>query len=99
MKKSKKSTFFSVKKPYNEDKIEDIELIPQSSKHQKTSLEAPLLQGSKSSLTPSSHRSFWSLGHLIPLSCGHNGDLRPFEVEVFEYYLKNAKLVGFEKNI
>ena len=37
--------------------------------------------------------SSMTLGHLIPLSCGHNGSLKPHEMEVYEYHLKNSKLL------
>ncbi len=33
------------------------------------------------------------LGNLIPLSCGHNGTLRPNEIEAYEYHLKLAKMI------
>jgi hypothetical protein len=34
------------------------------------------------------------LGNLIPLTCGHNGTLRPNEIEVYEYHLKAAKMIS-----
>ena len=34
----------------------------------------------------------YKVGNLLPLCCGHNGNLRPLEVEMYEYYLRNAKL-------
>ena len=33
------------------------------------------------------------LGYLLPLSCGHNGMLRAHELEIYEYHLKNSKLI------
>ncbi|KAL4466866.1 hypothetical protein ABPG74_010463 [Tetrahymena malaccensis] len=35
------------------------------------------------------------IGNLLPLSCGHNGFYSNFEVQLFEFHLKNA---GFLKN-
>jgi len=29
-----------------------------------------------------------TLGHLIPVTCGHNGSLRPFEVDTYSYHLE-----------
>lgn len=37
--------------------------------------------------------SSMSLGHLIPLTCGHNGSLKPHEMEVYEYHIRNSKLL------
>ena len=33
-----------------------------------------------------------TLGHLIPLSCGHNGVPHYMEMEVYKYHLKNSGL-------
>jgi len=34
-----------------------------------------------------------NLGHLIPLTCGHNGSFKLHEMEFYEYHLKNSKLL------
>lgn len=34
-----------------------------------------------------------NLGFLIPLSCGHNGLLKPHEMEIYEYHLKKSKFI------
>lgn len=42
-----------------------------------------------------SHLSFQTLGHLLPLSCGHNGALNKMEATIYEHYLKKSGLVKF----
>jgi hypothetical protein len=29
-----------------------------------------------------------TLGHLIPVTCGHNGSFRPFEIDAYSYHLE-----------
>jgi hypothetical protein len=36
------------------------------------------------------------LGHLIPLSCGHNGVPKAVEIEAYEYHLRNSKFLEQE---
>jgi len=94
----KNSENFVSKKPSLVNKTGDIELISQNTINLKTSLESPLLPKNNSSeKTPG--QNYLNIGYLIPLSCGHNGDLRPLEVDVFEHYLKNARLTNSDKNV
>jgi len=61
----------------------DIELAPMASSKQ------PLLASTRRN----TENHNYSIGHLIPLSCGHNGILEVFEVEIYEQFLKNANLI------
>jgi len=60
----------------------DIELAPMNYSRQ------PLLASTRRN----TENHNYSIGHLIPLSCGHNGILEVFEVEIYEQFLKNASL-------
>ncbi len=35
----------------------------------------------------------FSLGHLVPLTCGHNGSFKPQELEFYEYHLRKSKIL------
>jgi len=37
--------------------------------------------------------SSMSIGHLIPLTCGHNGSMKAHEMEIYEYHIRNSKLL------
>ena len=52
-----------------------------------------LINSKKSNNEDADSTSSIDLGHLLPLTCGHNGSLKPHEMEIYEYHLKRAKLV------
>lgn len=69
---------------------EGIELMP---KNVKEELGQPLLEA-QIDMEKRPRKDYSStVGHLIPLCCGHNGNLRPLEIEIYEQYVKNAGLV------
>ena len=63
----------------------DIELTQITSKQ-------PLLGSTRHTSRRDTENYHYSTGHLIPLSCGHNGILEVYEVEIYEQFLKNANL-------
>jgi len=52
-----------------------------------------LIQERETSYDPMDIANSTSLGHLIPLTCGHNGSLKIHEMEFYEYHLKNSRLL------
>ena len=60
-----------------------------------SSLDARLMDGSDSSDALRRLINSSTLGHLIPLSCGHNSKFKVHELEVLEYHIDNS-LIAFE---
>lgn len=75
-----------------ENNSEDIELKPITS-NSKEGLAQPLLESQIDMEKKSGKDYSWTVGHLIPLDCGHNQDLEQNEIDLYEEYVKHAGLV------
>jgi hypothetical protein len=74
---------------FNSSKQQEIELeigANKDTQHLRTS-------GGYTDLESSTIEDYNNIGHLIPLTCGHNGTPRPLEIQLFEYLLLRSGLV------